>query len=86
LLTYVLNIILQAKVTLPIKQQILEQSRKLERGQPMTIQNLASKDIESGLCLDGNLSSQEFWCLMIIYKFICTKYMRMLCSIEAYVW
>jgi len=48
-------------VTLPIKRQILGQSRKLERGQPMTIEILAAKAIESGLCLHGKLSSQGFW-------------------------
>ena len=44
------------------KQQILRKSRNLECGQPMTIQILAAKAIESRPYLHAKLSSQGFLC------------------------
>ena len=56
-----------------IKWQRLGQSRKVECGQPMTVQILTAKAIESEPCLHVYFSSQGFWRLIMIYKFIYTN-------------
>ena len=48
------------KVTIPIKQQILGQARRLERGQQMTIQILAAETITEILAADGHVYMEIF--------------------------